>query len=166
MWSLLRTVSLVLCGVGSLAGAGCGDSGTSPSDTSTLTIGTPTPAATAALPVITATGGLLARGSGQLSIPISLSAGREVPWAQLSVYLLSADGYCAQNLPDAPTWGPLRRGQRESVVISGFQVFRDRCEVTGIRAMLHLRNNGLLTPPTASETIAEATRSVSWTLVR
>lgn len=163
----LRAMALVLCGLGALAGAACGDSATSPSDSSALTIGTPNPAGTAAAPpVISATGGLIPRGSGQVAIPIVLNAGREVPWAQLYVYLLSADGYCAQNLPDAPTWGPLRRGQRESVTISGFQVFRDRCEVTGIRAMLHQRNNGLLTPPNASETIADATRSVSWTLVR
>ena len=38
------------------------------------------------------------------------------------------------------------------------------CQVTGIRAMLHTRNSGLLTPPTASETIAEATRTIAYSL--
>jgi hypothetical protein len=45
--------------------------------------------------------------------------------------------YCGQNDPDAPTWSFL---------------------------MLHMRNNGLGAPPTASETIAEATVPVSFTL--
>lgn len=149
-----------------LATAGCDEGATSPSRTSTLTIGAASPASAGVTPTITATGGLVLRGSGQIAIPITIQSGREVPWAQLYVYLLSSDGYCAQNLPDAPTWGPLNAGHRQDLTVGGFQVFRDRCEVTGIRAMLHLRNNGLLTPPTASETIAEATRAVSWILVR
>ena len=33
--------------------------------------------------------------------------------------------------------------------------------VVGIRAMLHTRNTGLLLPPNASETVAEATTAVS-----
>jgi hypothetical protein len=41
--------------------------------------------------------------------------------------------------------------------VSGFRVYRLPCEVTGVRAMLHTRNNGLLVPPTASETLAETT---------
>ncbi|MEZ5416536.1 MAG: hypothetical protein R2708_04245 [Vicinamibacterales bacterium] len=88
-----------------------------------------------------------------------------MPWAKLNVYLLTADGYCGQNTPDAPTWGPFPKGQPLSVVISGFQVYRLPCTVTGLRAMLHQRNNGLLTPPTASETIAEATQPVAWTIL-
>jgi hypothetical protein len=146
----------------------CDDSGTSPSDASTVVISTPSPAAANA--VVTAVGTppgvFIARGSGQVSIPITVTTTRDVPWAQLYVYLLTADGYCGQNLPDAPTWGPFPKGQAQQVTISGFQVFRTPCEVTGLRAMLHLRNNGLLTPPTASETIAEATRQVAWTIVR
>lgn len=56
------------------------------------------------------------------------------------MYLLTGGGsseYCGQNDPDAPTWSFL---------------------------MLHMRNNGLGAPPTASETIAEATVPVSFTL--
>jgi hypothetical protein len=51
-----------------------------------------------------------------------------------------------------------------SVTITGFQVFRLPCEVTGIRAMLHTRNSGLLTPPTSSETVAEGTLTVNFTI--
>jgi hypothetical protein len=36
--------------------------------------------------------------------------------------------------------------------------------VTGIRAMVHVRNSGLLTTPTSTETIAEATVSASYTI--
>jgi hypothetical protein len=145
-----------------LFAAACDDAPTTPSEASVLTFGTPVAAATT---LVNAASGFIARGSGQVSIPITASTSRDVPWAQLYVYLLTDDGYCAQNLPDAPTWGPFPKGQTVSVTITGFQVFRT-CTVTGIRAMLHQRNSGLLTPPTASETIAEATRQVSWTLLR
>ena len=63
-----------------------------------------------------------------------MTSNRELPWAQLNVYVLTADGYCGQNLPDAPTWGPFAKGQAQSVTISGFQVYRTPCEVTGVRA--------------------------------
>lgn len=144
----------------------CGNSTTGPSAAGTVTIGAPSPAAgSGASALLVASGGLLLPGSGQVQIPITVTSSREVPWAQLYVYLLTADGYCGQNLPDAPTWGPFPKGRALSVTIGGFQVFRN-CEVTGVRAMLHVRNNGLLTPPTASETIAEATRAVNWTILR
>lgn len=144
---------------------GCADDGspTDPSPTSDLTIGTPSPSVAS---LVDATSGFIARASGQVSVPITLRTNRDLAWAQLNVYLLTADGgYCGQNLPDAPTWGPFPRNQNVSVTITGFQVFRS-CAVTGVRAMLHLRNNGLLTPPTASETIADATRAVNWTVFR
>jgi hypothetical protein len=142
------------------------DPPTSPSGQSRLTFGTITPASggtvttTGALP-----GAMIVRGSGQVSIPITVSAGRELPWAQLSVYLMTADGsYCGQNMPDAPTWGPFRRNDVETVTISGFQVGRLPCAVTGVRAYLHTRNNGLLIPPTASETAAEGSATVNFTI--
>jgi len=53
-----------------------------------------------------------------------------------------------------------------SETVTGFQVFRPPCEVTGIRAMLHLRNNGLLTPPTATETLAEGSQPITLRLDR
>jgi hypothetical protein len=92
-----------------------------------------------------------------------------VPWAQLSVYLLTGSGrldYCGQNGPDAPTWQFLPSGWTTSYTVTGFRVSRLPCEVTGLRAMLHMRNNGLLIPPIPSETIAEATLPVSFRIRR
>jgi hypothetical protein len=110
-------------------------------------------------------GAMIVRGSGQLSVPITVSAGRELPWAQLSVYLMTADGsYCGQNLPDAPTWGPFRATETATVTVTGFQVYRLPCAVTGVRAYLHSRNNGLLIPPTVSETAAEGSAAASFTV--
>jgi hypothetical protein len=65
-------------------------------------------------------------------------------------------GYCGQNLPDSPTWTLLPSGWTTTYAVTGFQVFRLPCAVSGVRAMLHTRRSGLLTPPTPSETIAEA----------
>ena len=105
------------------------------------------------------------RGSGVFSVPITVESAREVDWAQLSVYLYRGTErmeYCGQNIPDAPTWGPFARGQKESVTISGWQL-GGPCEVTSIRAFLHIRNSGLLIPPTESETVASGTLSVNYT---
>jgi hypothetical protein len=49
---------------------------------------------------------------------------------------------------------------------TGFRISRLPCEVTGIRAMLHMRNNGLFALPTPSESVVEATMPVSLQLVR
>jgi hypothetical protein len=92
-----------------------------------------------------------------------------VPWAQLSVYLVSGEGgieFCGLNDPDAPTWRFLPSGWTTTYTVTGFQVYRLPCEVTGIRAMLHMRNNGLRLPPTPTETIAEATLPVRLSLRR
>jgi len=150
---------------------------TSPSPTSRLSIAQPrmtTPG------LVHSSGGFIVRGNGELSIPIAFESGRDVQWAQLYVYLLTTTTppaepcqfprcptggltYCAQNLPDAPTWGGLDEGQQDVVTVSGFQV-RAPCQVTGILAVLHTRNSGLLTPPTESETIASATIPASFTV--
>src|SRR5687767_7799705 len=131
---------------------------TSATPVSSMTIGALSPSPGS---VLQTTGNFLPREANRISIPVTFQSDRDSPWAQLYVYLLTSTGstlgYCGQNLPDAPTWGPLREGQRASVTVSGFQVFRTPCTVTGIRAMLHVRNSGLLTPPTGTETIAEAT---------
>jgi len=143
----------------------CGDS-TGPTPTqSTVTISMPSPAsgstifATGTLP-----GAFIPRGSGRLSIPITVTAGREVPWATLWVYLMTGPNtmdYCGQNLPDAPTWAPFLKAQTASFSISGFQVFRLPCEVTGLRAFLHTRQGGLLTPPTVpTDILAEGSINV------
>jgi hypothetical protein len=108
-------------------------------------------------------------GSGLLSVDLSLSSAHDVPWAQLNVYLLTDEtelGYCGQNINDAPTWQFLTSGWRTHVDITGFRVYRLPCHVTGIRAMLHMRNNGLLIPPGPVETIAEATVPVSFQIRR
>ena len=142
------------------------DSPTAPSGPSSMTFGAIAPAAggsvttTGQLP-----GAMIVRGSGQVSIPITVSVRRELPWAQLSVYLMTADGtYCGQNMPDAPTWGPYRANSTATVTITGFQVFRLPCAVTGVKAYLHTRNNGLLIPPTESETAAEGSTTASFTI--
>ena len=144
----------------------CG-SPSGPSAVRSLTISMPTPAPGSVIPVtLNGSQYFLARGSGLFSIPMTVSSDREVPWAQLSVYLFDGSaggGYCGQNIPDAPTWGPLSKGQTASVTISGFQVFRVPCQVTSIRAWLHTRNNGLLIPPTDSETVADGSLAVSYT---
>ena len=141
----------------------CGSS-EAPTPVASLVIGQPSPSAGS---VIRPTNSFIVRESGTLSIPITATSDREVDWAALYVYLLSSDSgrdYCGQNLPDTPTWGPFRKGQTVTVTITGFQVGRMPCQVTGIRAMLHTRNSGLLTPPTASETIAEATMRIAYSL--
>jgi hypothetical protein len=148
----------------------CGDStGPTPMQSS-LTIAPPAPSSGATIHVtVGAPPGLfIPRGSGQLSIPITVMSAREVPWAQLYVYLVTgpnANDYCGQNLPDAPTWAPFLKGQSATMTISGFQVFRLPCEVTGVHAFLHTRNSGNLTPPISTDTVAEGSMSVSYHLV-
>jgi hypothetical protein len=137
---------------------------------STLTIAPPAPSTGSTIHVtVGAPPGLfIPRGSGQLSIPITVTSAREVPWAQLYVYLMTGPNtmdYCAQNLPDAPTWAPFSKGQSVTMTISGFQVARLPCEVTGIRAFLHTRNTGLLTPPISTDTVAEGSMNVTYHLV-
>jgi hypothetical protein len=99
-------------------------------------------------------------GSGLISVRVSMTSAHHVPWARLSVYLLTGGGsseYCGENGPDAPTWSFLTPAWTTTYTVTGFRVYRLPCEVTGIRAMLHMRNNGLIIPPIPSETIAEAT---------
>jgi hypothetical protein len=50
----------------------------------------------------------------------------------------------------------------ESVTISGWQISHVPCHVTSIRAMLHIRNNGLLTLPTDAETVVEGSLAVNY----
>lgn len=137
---------------------------------------TPTPATGISFTSETATGSTIQttqrgiqyfidRGSGQLSIALTIVSPREVPYAALWLYLNTADGgYCGQNLPDAPTWGPFPANQPISVTITGWQVGRTPCDVVGVHAFLHTRNNGNLTPPIASETVVDATLPVTYHL--
>jgi hypothetical protein len=157
-----------------ITSCGCGSSPTQPT-TSTLTITTTTPAAGATVIIpqqyqfFVPGGVVLPPGSGLMSVNITASSARNVPWAQLNVYLLTGgtnDQYCGQNANDSPTWQSLTPGWTTTVSITGFRVYQLPCEVTGFRAMLHLRNNGLAIPPSASETIAEATISTNLRLRR
>jgi hypothetical protein len=145
--------------------AACG-SPSSPTPVRRLTISTPTPAPGSVIPT-TRIGiqSFIERGSGAFSVPITVTSDRDVPWAVLRVYLYRGAGamdWCGHNLPDAPTWGPFAKGQTASVTISGWQL-SGPCEVTAIRAWLHTRNNGLNTPPTESETVANGSLDVTYT---
>jgi len=165
-----RLLALIYLAVASIA---CGSNSTAPSDAaSSLQISSPSPAtgSTIHVTVGAAPGLFIPRGSGQISIPITVTSGRQLSWAQIFVYLMTGDdpqSYCAQNLPDAPGWETVVKGQTAAVTISGFQVYRLPCDVTGIRAYMttrDIRRGGLLTPPTADETVASGVLAVNYQL--
>jgi hypothetical protein len=172
----MRHLALVVLG---LLTSGCGDSPSpiTPSNpvTSSVVFTAVSPASGSAVVLPEAYtffvpgGVVIPPESGFLSVGLSLTSAHDVPWAQLNVYLLTDEpglGYCGQNSPDSPTWQFLTPGWRTHVTVTGFRVYRLPCEVTGIRAMLHMRNNGSYTPPIPSETIAEATYPVSFQIRR
>lgn len=122
-----------------------------------------------AYPYIVPGGVVIPPGSGLISVTVSVTSAHEVPWARLNVYLLTggtSSEYCGENGPDAPTWSFLPSGWTTTYTVTGFRVYRLPCAVTGIRAMLHMRNNGLFAPPTPTETIAEAMLSQSYEIRR
>jgi hypothetical protein len=149
-----------------MLGAGCGT--TTPTPTPAVSrvtlVQLSPPGGTIVVPEGTPPGAFIPRGSGLLSVGLSVTSARELPWAQLNVYLLSGDSYCGQNLPDSPTWRPLPSGQTIELAVTGFQVYRLPCDVSGIRAMLHTQDSHVLTPPPPSETVAEATFPASYQL--
>lgn len=138
-----------------------------PTAVRSLVISMPTPAPGSIIPAtLNGSQYFVARGSGLFSVPITVSSDRDVQWAQLNVYLFDGSdglGYCGQNNPDAPTWGPFSKGQSASVTITGWQIYRVPCQVTSIRAWLHIRDNGLAIPPTESQTVASGTLAVNYT---
>lgn len=165
---------LVLAALGILAWA-CGSSPTAPTDNSSIVFAAVSPPSGSTVvvpeeyPYNVPGGVIIPRGSGSISVTVSITSAREVPWAQLNVYLLTGDqsaDYCGQNLPDSPTWSSLPSRWTTTYTVSGFQVFRLPCDVTGIRAVLHTRNSGLGIPPTPGETIAEATLAASYRIRR
>lgn len=160
----MRCLTVAL--MAALAAAGCG-SPSQPTAVRSLVISTPTPAPGGVIPAtLNGIQYFIARGSGLFSVPITVSSDREVQFAQLSVYLFDGSpglGYCGQNIPDAPTWGPFSKGMTRSVTITGFQISRVPCQVTSIRGFLHTRNNGLGIPPIESEIVAEGSLPVSYT---
>jgi len=162
--------------LGLLAGA-CGSSATAPSTpaqsrmvfTSTLPPSGSTVVVPADIPANSLGGVVIARNSGLVSVGLSMTSGHDVPFARLNVYLLTGgttSEYCGLNDPDAPTWQFLTPGWTTTYTVTGFSVYRLPCNVTGIRAMLHMRNNGLFAPPTPSETVVEATAPASFQLRR
>jgi hypothetical protein len=170
----MRLQSFVALG---LLTAGCGSSPTTPEAPadSSIVIAAVSPSSgstvviPAQYPYFVPGGVVLPPQSGQIAVSLSIRSAHEVPWAQLSVYLLTggqSSEYCGQNLPDSPTWQVLPSGWTTTLTVTGFQIYRLPCDVTGVRAMLHMRNNGLLIPPTSSETIAEATLPVSFQIRR
>jgi hypothetical protein len=166
----MRPVPLVLAVL--LAGA-CGDSPTRPENQPSSLVVTavaPSAAGTVVVPAVypyNLPGGVvLPPGSGLVSVSVAMRSAREVPWARLNVYLLSGSGYCGQNLPDSPTWAALPAGWTDAYAVTGFQVYGLPCDVTAVRAMLHTRDSGLLTPPLPGETIAEATAPAAFRIER
>jgi hypothetical protein len=166
----MRSLTLVVLGL--LASGGCSHSPSTPEVQTGLAItaASPPSGGTVLVPAqypFNAIGGVvLPPQSGLISVSLSIQVAHDVPWAQLYVYLLSGSDYCGQNLPDAPTWGFLPSGWTTSYTVTGFQVYRLPCDVTGVQAFFHTRNNGLLIPPTAAETIAQATAPASFQIRR
>jgi hypothetical protein len=147
--------------------AGCGgDSGTSPSRVSSVSFGTPLPAAGSTIQTTgTPPGAFIDRGSGKLSIPVTIQAGSRETVARLFVYGQANGATCAQNLPDAPDFAPLNAGDMRSFTVTGFQVYRLPCEVTSFRAVLHRRESrNLNTELTPAEIIAEATLPIRYSV--
>lgn len=166
----MTTQRLAVCAtiVLALSASACSNDATSPTGTTMLLISTPTPAAGSTIQTTGTPPGLfIERGSGKLSVPVTIHSRREVENARLWLYLLTdgAGGYCGQNLPDTPFFASLDDAQDVTVTITGFQVSRP-CEVTGIRAILHTRpiSAGLLTPPGVEEAIAETTLNVRYSI--
>jgi len=165
----MRSATLVVLG---LLACGCGHSPSTREARTSLVITAVSPPSgskvvvPAQYPFNEIGGVVLPPQSGLISVTVSLEIADEVPWAQLYVYLLSGSDYCGQNLPDAPTWGFLPAGWATTYTVTGFQVYNLPCDVTGVQAFFHTRNNGLLIPPTPAETIAQATAPASFQIRR
>jgi hypothetical protein len=155
-----------------LPACGCGRSLTTPELQTSLVVTAVSPPSGSTIVVpaeypFNAIGGVvLPPQSGLISVTVSVQIAHDVPWAQLYVYLRSGTDYCGQNLPDAPTWGFLPKGWTTTYTVTGFQVYRLPCDVTGVQSFFHTRNNGSLTPPTAAETIAQGTAPASFQIRR
>jgi hypothetical protein len=112
-------------------------------------------------PYVQPGGVLLPRGAPYLSMDVWAQVHRPLRRAQLNVYLMTGPGpmdYCGQNSPDMALWTDRPEGQPMQHTVSGFRVYRLPCTVTGIRAILHSReDNGLLIPPTGAEIILDET---------
>jgi hypothetical protein len=157
--------------IASLLFTGCAgnDGGPSaPSNAASLVISSSAPASGSALsPGGTPPGAFFQRGTGTFGVTISVTSAQQLSFAQLAVFLLTSDdaGYCGQNLPDWPTWRPFGAGQTVIYTVTGFQVFRLPCEVTGIRAIFNTRDDLHLGGiPPASQIVADTTMPVIYHL--
>ena len=167
MIRILRRLSVVLVLVSLTTSC---SSPNAPAPVSSLVISTPTPAPGSTI-VANQIGiqWFVTRGSGQFSVPISISSDRDLPYAKLNVYLWDNTvggtfSYCGQNIPDSPVWQPFAKGQTITVTISGFQIFRVPCNVTSIRAWFHhLIDTGGTAPPPDSFTVATFDLPVTYT---
>src|SRR5258706_9114819 len=164
----MRHPTLVALGIltGGYGVSGCSTTPTQPAVTSSIAFTAVSPASGSTItvpreyPYIVPGGVVIPPQSGLVSVGVSITSAHEVPWAKLNVYLLTggkSSEYCGDNGPDSPTWSFLPLGWTTTYAVTGFRVYRLPCEVTGLRVMLHMRNNGSGPPPTPTETIAEAT---------
>src|SRR5436309_202860 len=89
---LIETAAIVSV---ALLTCGCGSDDTNPvvpSPPASLVISSSTPASGSTLmPIGTPPGTFFTRGSGQFGVTISITAGQELPFAQLAVFLMTAD---------------------------------------------------------------------------
>jgi hypothetical protein len=151
---------------------GCSRDDTSPTPVPTATtivLSSPMPAPGSTLtPIGTPPGTFFTRGSGQFGVTVTITAGQDLPFAQLALFLLTTTnpgGYCGSNLPDWPTWRPFKRGQTVTLTVTGFQVFALPCEVSGIRAVFNTREDlHQLSVPPANFIVAETTLPVVYHL--
>ncbi|HMF94369.1 MAG TPA: hypothetical protein VKE96_08755 [Vicinamibacterales bacterium] len=151
-----------------IGGCGHDDGPMAPSSQSAVAVTAVSPPSGSTItPTGTPPGAFLPRGSGLLGATVTVTAGEELPFARLELFLATADGgeYCGQNLPDSPTWRPFHKGQTVTYTVTGFQVFRLPCQVTGIRAVFHTRDNPNLGGiPPAEFRVADSTLPVVYQL--
>lgn len=164
----MRARSLSLLLIAALAAACSEDSPTEPSSQQAgIVPGNVVPASGGS---VTATGqvpgAFVLPGSGSLAVPLTLSARRDLEFAELLVFLEDADGgECAANHPDRPTWAPFRASRWEAVTITGFQVWWLPCPVARVHVYLHTRNDPHAgTRPPADLIVAEAIIPASFTI--
>ena len=106
------------------------------------------------------------RGSGGIVVPLSILPGRDLPYAELQVFLeTDPDVTCGFNIPDRPSWTQLKAADRLTLSVTGFQLRQLPCHITTIHAYLDTRNNpGLSAPPTPAETVLELRIPVNFTV--
>jgi len=149
-----------------------GDTPTAPSGIGTVTFRQVTPPSGSTIVVSAgiAPDAFIVREAGQLSITMEIRGTRDADFAQLDVHLVDADAprnsfnSCGQNVPDIPTWGPWVGRGLVRVTVSGFQIYRLPCDVSGIRAIVHLRPGRLATLPLPTQTLADGNLPVVYRL--